>query len=421
MFPLCVVIGLFYLMPFIMAASAIRLGGGTISLVGGLANGKALLVGVFALSTIFSPFSLGTFGVSLGNYVNAIFPSADVYVVAFIVLTAFYLINVSGIKVMSRVQNVLLPILVVGLLLYVFIGLFHIKQPITDISSPGFITNGGAGVFSAWMVLNTCCTSYIGTIFQGRNAANSRRDIPKAMLLTALTIFFLYLGCGIVTVGVLPTDQVGSTLATVAKVIFPNWLYILWILMVPCLLVMTTLNGLMSQFSMSLNQICLDGWFPTVLAKKNRRGAPWIILTFIYALCLLPVVLRFNVTMIIRNGQLFAFTGDMIVGILLFTFPKVFGEAWKKSKLHVPNPVYYLFCVTSIGVKIAAFYNNMLNMDTGLIAFTLGAVAAAIVWAVFRHRTGKAKLKISCWDGIHEKTDASLQETQPVSAATDPA
>lgn len=403
LFPVMVVVSLLYLMPYIFVASAVRMGGGTVSLAG--AMGKPVVAGFVSMCFLLQPLALATYGISLSNYVQAGIPGVNGIAVAVVVITIFFILNLIGTDVMAKAQNIMLPILIVGLALFALFGLPHVK---IDLIKAAFTSagapNGAGGVFVGCTTLMTCCISFYMMVFQGRNCKDARRQIPKAMFQTLATILVLYLLFGIVAIGVLPTDQLGNTLATVAKTIFPSWLYAIWMVVVPVLLVATTLNSLMSAMSMMISQVCKDGWLPQSWAKLNKRGTPTIPLCIIYALAVVPLVTGYDITTLVSNSNLISWFAEMMIFILLFQFPKKYSAAWKASRLHCPNGVFYFFLCTAMVIKTAMAYSAFLTLSVTKLAITLGGIAVFIIWAIFRDKSGKAAVKVSCWDGTGEKT-----------------
>lgn len=399
MFPICVLIGTLYLLPYIIATRVVRLGGGAVSLIGGLHQGKrTVLVGMYAMISIFSMLSLSTYGLSLANYVKAEFTNSNTILVAAICVTVFYVLHLFGVKTLSKIQNFMMPIVIAGLLLFIICGLPKINQPIFDTTQPTFITKGTPGIFAAWMVMHNCCISAMGTVYQGRNAANARRDIPRGMLLTQLICFFLYMGCGIVAIGVVPQEQVAGTLVNVAKAIFPAWFYPIWVIVIPGLLVLTTLNGLMSQFTMQLYQLSVDGWMPEILKKENKHGSKWVVLTILWVVALIPILLGWNINAVLSQITFCTLFSDMLILISLFMLPKVFPNGWKARMGWCPMWLYYVVCLLSITVRGAVAYSAVTNITGQKLLVTLAIMAVIIIWVVFRNKSGKARIRISCWD-----------------------
>lgn len=398
LFPLCAIIGTFFLAPFIIACRCVRLGGGGVSLVGGLLRGKyTFITGCYSFIVCFAILSVATYGASLGNYIKAVFPNTNVMLVAAIATTAFMGLHMMGVDLFAKVQSIMMPILLVGLAIFAVAGLTHINQPIFDTSLPSFMPNGLAGVFAAWMVMMNCCTSAQGTIYQGRNATDAKRDIPRGILITQIFIVILYAICGIVAVGVVPPGELNGTLVSVAYAIFPSWFATIWTLVVPGLLVLTTYNGLYSQFTMQLFQLGMDGWLPSVFQKKNKRGAPWICVLTVFAIAIIPTLLDWNINTILSQVNVTMFVGDLIVGILLFKLPTVFAKSWEMRMNWLPKGVYYLICAISLVIKAAMAITGFLNLTTMTIIINVCVFVAIFIWVGIVDKKNGGHIRISCW------------------------
>lgn len=396
LFPVMVIVSVFYLMPYIFVASAVRMGGGTVSLAAAL--GKPAVAGFISMCFLLQPLALATYGISLSNYVQAGFPNVNGIAVAVVVITIFFVLNLMGTNLMARVQSVLLPIMLVGLALFAVFGFPHVKMEyIVEAMSASGVANGGTGVFVGCTTLMTCCISFYMVVFQGRACQDARRQIPKAMFCTLGAIFVLYALFGIVAIGVLPREELGNTLAVVAKTVFPDWLYSIWMVVVPVLLVATTLNSLMLSMSAMIRQVSLDGWLPSSWGNLNKRGTPTIPLCIIYALAVIPLVTGYSITTLVSNSNLISWFAEISIFVLMFQFPQKYEKAWKASRLHVPDGVFYFFVCTAMIVKTCMAYSAFKTLSVTKLAITLGGIAVFVVWAMYRNKAGKAVVKVSCW------------------------
>lgn len=67
--------------------------------------------------------TIAMFSISFAQYLAALIPGIDQSLVAFSVLTLFYLLNLFGLKWAARMQNIMFATLVIALLLYVAAGM----------------------------------------------------------------------------------------------------------------------------------------------------------------------------------------------------------------------------------------------------------------------------------------------------------
>lgn len=395
-FPIMCIVGFLYVLPYFICASALRFGGGATSIAGTL--GTPFLGGLYGLGYCLTPFALGVYGTSLANYVISIFPNWSIKAIAITVLTVFLIMNIMGSKWMAAIQKYMFIVLAFGLVLFVGFGLPHVDWSVFSASNPEWSVGTPRVQFSGAMLLFGACSYYWPAIAQGRNAVNPCRDIPRAGLFTFITITLLYLAVGIVACGILPYEECTTTLVNVAKYIFPEWMYYLWVFCVPVMLITTTVNGLFTAFEAPIAQTAMDGWLPSSLASVNRYGAHWKLLVIFWAMGSLPVLLGFSVSAITSNTNLMSFAFECILFITMMQLPKKFPEAWKNARWHVPNWLFYTLCIIGMGIKITAMWSTLINLTTTNIIVVLCLVAFCFLWAFYRASTGKTAVKVSCWD-----------------------
>lgn len=399
-FAIMCIVGFIYVLPYLICASALRFGGGATSIAGAL--GSPFLGGLYGLGYCLTPFALGVYGTSLANYVTALFPDWNVKIIAVAVLTVFLIMNILGVRWMARIQKYMFVVLAAGLLLFIGFGIPHVNWSAFSVSNPEWSVGTPVLQFSGAMILFSACSYYWPIIAQGRNAADPRRDIPRAGLFTFITIVFLFLAVGIVATGILPYSECTTTLVNVAKYIFPDWLFKLWMFCVPVMLITTTVNGLFTAFEAPISQTAIDGWLPRFLAKTNRFGAHWILLTIFWAMGSLPILLGFSVSAIIANNNLMSFLFECILFITMMNLPKRFPKAWREAKWHVPDWLFRICCIIGMCIKITAMWSTLINITITNIVIVAIMVLCIVCWAIYRAKTNKVEVLVSCWDPTGE-------------------
>lgn len=397
-FPFAVILGMLYLLPVTISASCLRMSGGLMSLVGDTTT--PVMAGLYGMGNSLSAVALSMYGITFASYAAAIWPDLPRTLVAMIILTLFYAINLLGIKTMSKLQNVMFVVLLCGLALFIIIGIPHISQPIFDFSNPHFMPNDFATTFAGLMVLYGCCASFQVVSCQGRLAKNATKDLPFALLFTSAFIFVLYFLCAIVAAGVLPYEEISSagTLAAVLKVIFPNWLYVIWMIAIPGLLVFTTLNGLFSTFSEQLAQCARDGWLPVSWSKENKRGATWVPLTIIYIVAAMFTLTGLSPSQIILATNILNIVFDVILFVAMLELPKKHPEAWARAKMHVPYGLWVVLNIVRVIIRGLAAYSAVVTLSTRTVIICVVLVAVAIVWCLYRAKSSETVIRIAVWE-----------------------
>ena len=87
---------------------------------------------------------------------------------------------------------------------------------------------------------------------------------------------------GTIAAGVLPVaDVANKSLALVAEAIMPKPIYIFFIVGGAMFALLTTLNASIGWMCRPIVQAAKDGWYPDFVAKTNKHGAPYVVLTVI--------------------------------------------------------------------------------------------------------------------------------------------
>lgn len=396
-FPFMILLAFAYVGPYIAMASCVRAGGGTISYVGACA--KPIVAGIMSIATLITSIGVGTFGISLASYVNA---SVGGYgnLVACGVIILFFIFHSMGADILGKVQKIMMPVLIVGLLLFIGFGIPHIdKSLLSAETNPSWALNGTNGVFLGWLAMYGCTVSTYLMVFQGRPCQDARKQIPRSMIATMFTLIPLYAGFGIVAAGVLPADQLNNTLVSVVYAIFPNWLATLWVLLVPMLLIATTINGMLLSYTMTWDQVARDGWIPKFFAKTNKRGVPIASLAVCTILPLIPILTGYNIINLLGTTNIVTYLGEVAMYVALFSFPKKYPNAWKNSTLRFPTWLFYTSLCTAIIFKSVVVYSSFLSLDLPKLITTIAIILVLTVWAFIRNKSGAAQIRVSLWDG----------------------
>ncbi len=209
LFLLCGVLMAMLMLSFAQAASYFQDTGGPILYTGtafgpfaGFQTGWLLYVG---RATAFAA-NANLFATYLGNYIPAVNAGSGRIFVIVAIASVFAWLNVTGVK---QGMGAILMISVakfVPLLVFVLVGLTYVRPMMfADATVPAIGTLGEAAliVFYAFV-------GFEGALVPAGESKDPRRDLPKALLVTALAGTLLYVGIQIVSVALTP-DLAGST------------------------------------------------------------------------------------------------------------------------------------------------------------------------------------------------------------------
>lgn len=416
-----IIMGFIMILPTVFISSTLRLGGGNYSMLCDLAGPK--VAGIFAYAYLTQCLSLSLFGASAAAYLGDIIPALNGHwarvIVGGALLTFFFIVNLLGVDIMAFAQKVMTWLLIAMLFIFAVVGIFKGTLPIFDFADPDFLTQGwgitfqngqiSGGFTGAVLLFVYSCQGYYMTSSYGRDSANARRDIPKAMLLTVPTLMVLYVGVAMAGCGVMSVEEYGTstTLVFAAQRIFPSWLFILFIIGGPIMALLSTLNSSFAYNAINIGQSCDDGWLPAAFGKKNSRGARVWILTFMYVVGMIPILFGFSIEVITNMVQLMTSAFAILNMIAYLKMPKKYPVSWKKARFHVPDPLYYVICWISFFFFMVVLWKSCLSMSPVLAAVNVIAIVVLAAIGLWRSNTGNITIHTSVWSG--EKENAAQQ------------
>lgn len=395
-----IIMGFLIVVPNVFISSTVRMAGGNYSMLCGMAGPR--VAGVFAYMYLTQCLSLSLFGTSAAAYLGDVIPALNGHaariVTGALLLTFFFVVNLLGIDIMAKAQKLMTWLLIAALFLFAVVGIAKMQLPIFDFSDPNFLINGwgitftngqiSGGFTGAVLLFVYSCQGYYMTTAYGRDSKDARHDIPVVLLLAVPTLIVLYVGVAMAGVGVMSVEEYGdsTTLVFAAQRIFPPVLFYLFIIAGPIMALLSTLNSSFAYNAITIGQSCDDGWLPEAFGRKNSRGARVWILTFMYILGMIPIIAGLSITVITNMVQLFTGCFAILNFIAYIKMPKLYPKAWKQSKFHIPNGLYYALCVISLALSIVIIWKSLLPMTP---VVTILNVAMIVIFAVIGFVVGR--------------------------------
>ena len=98
--------------------------------------------------------------------------------------------------------------------------------------------------------------------------------------------------------------------------------------------------------------------------------------------------------------------------ILNFTaeikMPKKYPDAWKQSRYHVPDGLYYTICCVSLALFLVVLWKSLLSMNIGLAVINVVVIVIAGLIGFWRSKTGNIEIHTSVWAGSLRILSSSL-------------
>lgn len=374
--------------------------GGTIRMRGGFYTQLGLLVnktcsGFFIIVHILAWTALALYALSFADYTLALIPGLNRTLIAFLMLTFFYIVNMLGIQSAARVQNIMALVMVIALTVYIAYGLPHVQPGY--FGGEDFMTGGLQGLFAAGALFTWAIGGANVIIYLGAEAKNPTKDIPVVIIVATLLIAAFYALMATVAAGVLPISEVaGQPLSVVAEKILPRPIYIFFIVGGAMFALTTTLNAAFGWVTKPILQACVDGWLPSWLGAISKKyKTPYIILTLLYLESLVPVFFEFNISTI---GNMAVILNNVLFAIICFSaarMPALIPDIWNKSSFHVSHGTLMFWSVLG---GVATLGQTMLLFSVLKPYEMVGNVVVvvfALGYSILRMKSGKVDMEIS--------------------------
>ncbi len=329
---------------------------------------------------------LAMFAITFATYFCGLIPGMNTTVVAFGILTLCYVMNIIGVEMAAKLQNVLVVVLMAAMAAFIFFGMPKVNWDTFSGGAAAIMPNGWKGLLTGASLLTfaTGGAEFLSEL--GGEMKNPGRDLPRAMIGSTVIVAVIYAFIGIVAVGVLPVDQVaGESLIQVAQAIFPAPVYVFFIVGGGMFAVASTLNATFTWCTKGLLIAAEEGWLPKQAAAINKKGAPWVLLTVFYIVGAVPILMGLDLTTIslLGNGvSLIYVLFPIFTGYLIY---KKNPEAMEKSSFKVPKPVLMvLTTVALVGYIVAAVLNfsDIANAWKLIVGYSV----VVIVYAFLREK-----------------------------------
>jgi APA family basic amino acid/polyamine antiporter len=331
-------------------------------------------VGFFSMWLfVLSQASISLYGLSAGTYLHALNPWFNEKAVAVVLVTIFFIANLMGSSISSRVGLVMLAIMLLGFFSFIAYGLAQVNWNMYPESLP----NGFAKLLQAAALLTFATGGATGVAELGREMKRPGRDIPIAMIGGTALVGVVYVLIAIPAAGVLPIEQVaGEPLSTVAEHFMPHGLWLFFILGGAMFAIIGTLNAQMLWGSKSLLAACDDRWLPHWMGAVNKRfGTPHVLLTLLFIVGLVPAIAGIDISMIGSAASALTQIIFIVVLVSALRMRYVAPELQRAAPFKLGERTHWV--LTIVAVPVCLYQTYLLVLD-----FTPAVWIAAAVWIV---------------------------------------
>lgn len=337
------------------------------------------------------------------------FHHVPIWVMAFVVITADLIINFAGVLAMGNYEFVLSSIKVAALIIFFILcmaAVFGIGFPAigtTNLTGQGgFLPLGGAGLFTSFLLVFYAYTGIELVSVSAEESVNPARDVPRALMGTALLVTFIFVGCGIAMVSVVSWKTLGvssSPLVDALTAIHQNF----FATILTFAIIIASITGIDAGIytgSRMLFALSRDSYFPRGGARTNpRRQVPTMALV-ITGLCLyvgvVADILSPKLAYIVLGslGTLAFLWAWLMIPIMQIIYRlRMTAEETRNLKWKIPLfPVIPIACIILIGVAmIAPIFQSTPGIgpiDAGALPVVAGA-GWMLIWIAYYFLIGR--------------------------------
>ncbi|MEM2889449.1 MAG: amino acid permease [Candidatus Bathyarchaeia archaeon] len=354
--------------------------------------------------------------------ISYIFPQINIPLTAVLIVIIFTIINIRGVKETGTAETIITALVLAILGIYILSGWPYTQQTQAPLT---VLPTGWLGVFAA--------AAYLFELYLGAEAVaaaqaeikNPGKNIPRAIILSAIVLIILYTSVVYVAVSVVPPEvlsQQSSPIAFVAEHVMGPVGGILVTIGLAIAGLAATNEAIMAQ-SRVLYAMSRDGYFPQKMAKIHRRfGTPHmaVIISAIFTLIFTATGLINFVVYAVNLGFIIGFS---IVNLSLMKLRREKPDLERpfKAPLYPLTPIAGLAAsifliifiepaVLILGLELSiiallVYYikmvgRNRLRIAFGGISLGLGGFSAFIVYLI-----GTSQIEL---DGISLEATTAL-------------
>ncbi len=361
--------------------------GGTFKYGAFLFSPKAAFLGLWAY--LFGAF-VGLFplnALALASYMKGIWDGISLVPVALIILTFFYVVNLMGLKMASRVEILAVALLFIAITIYTVPGIGRIEASNLE----GVFSKGIGSIIYASALLTFTFAGSNAVIELGGEVENAKKNLPLSVIFSLTVVLTCYLLMAAVSFGIGGKLLEGGTLNDVASNYLSGFLFYVFAFGGPILAIATTINATYMWGTRSLLALCKLRVFPSKLGLVNKRGTPWVLLTIIWLL---------SSIMLISVGEsgLNLFAAFASIGGIAVIIPTMFAvfklkknETLRKMAPAIVKKKWFIFIpilgvVFSIVIMLILLYQVGVDFSTSFFLFFIVWEVIGMIYFIFRLR-----------------------------------
>jgi APA family basic amino acid/polyamine antiporter len=343
-------------------------------------TGWLAFLGAWGLGISMFTGGLPLYALTAGEYLETLLPVRPT-AAGLVVLTAFFGLNLLGIRPAARAQVLMFLGLLGALGSFILFGIPSVESA----NLTPLVSNNVPGVLAGTGLLYFACLGANFVIDIGGDVRDATVTIPRSFLVSVPLVFLIYVLVGYVAVGSIGVDAMaGETLAEPAERFLSPAFQTFFVVGGALFAVATSLNAAFILVPRYMQALAADGLFPAVLGQTNSRfgTAHWALaVTYVASAVTMLAPLPFA-----DLGTLLAFGGAFLVAVVMVAAIAVLRDppaAFDPSAFPVPRRVVYAMALLAVPLNLLLIV-LVATQAPWLFAAWTGALALGLVFYLVR-------------------------------------
>lgn len=283
---------------------------------------------------VVGPMKIATMALTFSTYFAIIVPKAPPIPIAIAITLIFTILSLYGVKIASRVQNIMVVILLSAIGIYIIAGWGN------TVITLGAVLSSTFKLTKLWAAMGIMHGSLMGAnalMYVADEIEDPGKTIPIAFTVGTIFTAVLYAALAYVTIGVMPEWFKIDNLATTAKVFMSPAMLVFFITGGALLAVVTSINSAILMFSRSHLAGARDGLYPKAIMTINKHGAPGNAVWLNSAIAIAAMASGYNLTDVVNLVSIPGLLLSPIILAAVFFIPKKYPASYKNAFIQTPH------------------------------------------------------------------------------------
>ncbi len=317
--------------------------------------------------------------------------------IAIAIILIFLSINYFGVKIYGWVQDIMLLILLAGILVYILLGLPHVRMEHLTASAQG----GMQDIVKASSIVFFSYIGFAAIADAGGEVKDAKRNLPRGIVISVIAIATLYVMVALVTYGSADLDSIieAGNVPAVAMLFLPSFIA-LFISFTAFIALVSDINPSILATSRLSFAWSKDEVVPKRLSELSRYHTPKWTLAMNGAIAIFIVLAFKDFIEAIDITTIAILITYSMVCLATFVMPYKRPDLWKKAEVKYRGT--WLISITGIvttllllgyliQTSLTQFMTVVIWIGIGAVVYHLTRDKHQLDWRILREKTKALK------------------------------